>query len=620
MTEVFLKIVNMSISASWIVLAVLLLRILLKKAPKWIMVLLWGVVAVRLICPFSIESVMSLIPSAETISPEIMREANPSIDTGISIINNTINPIINNSFTPAPETGENPLQTWIPVLSVVWIIGIGILLVYTLVSYWRVRRRVCTAVLLRENVYQSESVVSPFVLGVIKPKIYIPFNMGKQDEELVIAHEQAHINRKDHWWKPLGFLILTLHWFNPFMWLGYVLLCRDIELACDEKVIKELNTEQKADYMQTLLTCSVNRRMIAVCPLAFGEVGIKDRVSSVLNYKKPALWIIVVAIIASAAVAVCFLTNPRTSIDDDLSAFLDMQIAEHHYSGADTDDNFVAVHHKVLGVDKSLKETTVYMWVLYQEYSYENGKIKPESGIHTPAVITAKRTASHGYYELAEYWEPRDGTYYPEDIKEKFPFYLHNKALDSQRYVDEQLAFCENAAKKHFSSITAEQKSDFTEQGNSWQDDFIAIMDKENYLCSDIVADLRGADVKKTEEDDGSTVFVISRSDKNGKDIHNIQYTVKDDLLVFYHYKNYSYKSDDSEKIGKNEAEKMVNSFAGEFIPDGEKLKFDNKENQQVQSLYDKGKVETWYAKDGNREYHIVIDLEKGCAVYYYVA
>lgn len=163
-------------------------------------------------------------------------------------------------------------------------------------------------------------------------------------------------------------------------------------------------------------------------------------------------------------------------------------------------------------------------------------------------------------------------------------------------------------------------ESDFTEQGNSWQDDFIAIMDKENYLCSDIVADLRGADVKKTEEDDGSTVFVISRADKNGKDIHNIQYAVKDDLLVSYHYKNYSFKSGDSEKIGKNEAEKMVNSFAEEFIPGGEKLKFENNEDQQVQSLYDKGKVETWYAKDGNREYHIVIDLEKGYVVYYYMS
>ena len=274
--------------------------------------------------------------------------------------------------------------------------------------------------------------------------------------EHVIAHEQAHIHRKDHWWKPFGFLVLTLHWFNPLMWLGYVLLCRDIELACDEKVIKELNTEQKADYSQALLTCSVNRRMIAASPIAFGEVGVKNRVKSVLNYKKPAFWIVITAIVASIVVAVCFLTNPRTTIDndddDDLSVFLDMQIVEHHYSEEDTDDNFVAVHHKVLGVDKSLKETTVYMWVLYTEYSYENGEIKLESGAHIPTVITAKHTGSHGHYELVEYWEPRAGSYFVEDIKEKFPLHLHSEALDSQRYIDEQLEFCDNAAKDYFSS------------------------------------------------------------------------------------------------------------------------------------------------------------------------
>ena len=199
------------------------------------------------------------------------------------------------------------------ILAIVWIVGIVLLLAYTIISYSRVKNKIGTAVLLRDNIYQSENVISPFVLGIIKPKIYLPFNMNEQDMEHVIAHEQAHINRKDHWWKPLGFLILTLHWFNPLMWLGYVLLCRDIELACDEKVIKELNTEQKADYSQALLNCSVNRRMIAACPLAFGEVGVKDRVKSILNYKKPAFGIIVVAIIASIAVAVCFLTNPTSN-------------------------------------------------------------------------------------------------------------------------------------------------------------------------------------------------------------------------------------------------------------------------------------------------------------------
>ena len=269
MADIFLKIVNMSISASWIALAVLILRLLLKKAPKWITVLLWGIVAIRLICPFNFESVMSLIPSTETISTDIMMDRTPTIDSGIPIVNKTINPIISSSFAPDPVASANPLQILIPILSIAWVSGIMIMLIYTVISYLRVKRKIGTAVLLRDNIYQSESVVSPFVLGIIKPKIYLPFNMNEQDMEHVIAHEEAHIRRKDHLWKPLGFLILTIHWFNPLMWLGYVLLCRDIELACDEKVIKELNTEQKADYSQALLSCSVNRRMIAACPLAF---------------------------------------------------------------------------------------------------------------------------------------------------------------------------------------------------------------------------------------------------------------------------------------------------------------------------------------------------------------
>lgn len=317
MTEIFLKIVNMSISASYIVLAVLILRLLLKKAPKWIAVVLWGIVAVRLVCPFSIESALSLIPSSEVVSPAIMTDSTPKINTGISAINQAVNPVIGGSFTPDSTTSANPLRLWIPTFAIIWIIGMVALIVYTVISYAKVRRKIGTAVLLRDNIYQSENVNSPFVLGIIKPRIYLPFNMNGKDAEHVVAHETAHIRRKDHLWKPLGFLLLTLHWFNPLMWLGYVLLCRDIELACDEKVIKELDRDARADYSEALLNCSVNRRTIAACPLAFGEVGVKGRVKSVLSYKKPAFWIIVAAVVACVAVAVCFLTNPKDNSYDE---------------------------------------------------------------------------------------------------------------------------------------------------------------------------------------------------------------------------------------------------------------------------------------------------------------
>lgn len=328
MSGLFLKIVNMSISASWILLAVLLLRLLLKKAPKWITVLLWGIVAIRLICPFTIESVMSLIPSAETISPQVLIE-NPEINTGFHILNNTINPIIQDSTVMvSPEKSINTLQLFVLIFSKIWVVGIAGMLLYTIISYIRVKRKIGTAILLRGNIFQSENVISPFVLGIIKTKIYLPFNMNEQDMEHVIAHERAHINRKDHWWKPLGFLILTLHWFNPLMWLGYVLLCRDIELACDEKVVKELNTEERADYSQALLTCSVNRRTIAACPLAFGEVGVKGRVKSVLHYKKPAFWIILVSVLVCLIAAVCFLTDPASARLQDIEDLSLNAIAE----------------------------------------------------------------------------------------------------------------------------------------------------------------------------------------------------------------------------------------------------------------------------------------------------
>ena len=310
MSELFLKIVNMSISASWVVVAVLALRFCLKKAPKWVNVLLWGIVAARMVFPFSIESVLSLIPSAETISPTIMMEQSPSVQTGVPALNHVINPVISGSFTPAPGASANPLQIWIPVLAGIWLFGIVALFLYSAVSYCRLRRKVCEAVILRDNIYQSENVCSPFVLGIIRPKIYLPYHMDSREVGHVIAHEQTHIRRKDHWWKPLGFLLLTIHWFNPLMWLSYVLLCRDIELACDEKVIGKMGNAQRADYTQALVACSVDRRLIAACPLAFGEIGVKERVKSVMNYKKPAFWIVLASVIICAVIAVCFLTNP----------------------------------------------------------------------------------------------------------------------------------------------------------------------------------------------------------------------------------------------------------------------------------------------------------------------
>ena len=319
MSEVFLKIVNMSISASYFVAAVLLLRLILKKAPKWVNVLLWGLVAVRLVCPFSIESALSLIPSAETIPEQVITQMRVDIQTNIPQMDDPVpdEPETDNRDDTADQTvpdvtaPEKQSISVVTVLAAVWVVGVGGMLGYTAVSYFLLRRRVATAIRMKDNIYRSENVDSPFVLGFLGPKIYLPFDLRGTDLSHVIAHENAHIRRKDHWWKPFGFVLLAIHWFNPIMWVGYILLCRDIELACDEKVIKEMDSKTKADYTEALVACSVNRRVIAACPLAFGEVGVKERVKTVMNYKKPAFWIVIAAIALCVVVAVCFLTNPK---------------------------------------------------------------------------------------------------------------------------------------------------------------------------------------------------------------------------------------------------------------------------------------------------------------------
>ncbi len=426
MTDIFLMIANMSISAGWIILGLLLLRIPLRKAPKWIWVALWGIVAVRLVCPFSIESVLSLIPSAETISPEIMVEASPTINTGIPVINEAVNPIIIGTFSPAPMASANPLQIFIPIASGIWLLGVGIMLLYTAITYICLRRKVCTAVRLRDSVYQCETVVSPFVLGIIKPTIYLSFSMDAQDMEYVIAHENAHIRRKDHLWKPFGFLLLALHWFNPLMWLGYVLLCRDIELACDEKVIKELSGQQKADYSQALLKCSVNRRSIAACPLAFGEVGVENRVKSVLKYKKPAFWIVLVAILVSIAAAVCFLTDPVTDKKEDWYSKIQKERI-HTYSLVE-DEKAGQTVKKLVVTEKASGREIQTIYFDENEWSIEEPLYIDITFDGNADIVVPHQQASSGIFYLGYIWDGEAGQYVHAPTLEELP----NIALDTE--------------------------------------------------------------------------------------------------------------------------------------------------------------------------------------------
>ena len=316
MAAVFLKLLNLSISASWLVLAVLVLRLVSKRSPKWMNVLLWGIVALRLVLPFSIESALSLIPSTETVSPAVVQFAPaPTITSGVSVIDNAVNPSLSEHFSAVPTASVNPLYVWTEIAGWVWLIGLGAMLLYALVSYLRLRRRVSVSLPVQDHIYLCDAISSPFILGVVKPHIYLPSGLDEVQRQNVLAHERAHLARRDHWWKPLGFALLAVYWFNPVLWLAYTLLCRDIELACDERVIRTMDESAVKTYSTVLLACSIPRKAVITCPLAFGEVAVKERVRNALRYKKPAFWVVAASVAVCVVVAVCFLTNPPTDTD-----------------------------------------------------------------------------------------------------------------------------------------------------------------------------------------------------------------------------------------------------------------------------------------------------------------
>ena len=316
MAAVFLKLLNLSISASWLVLAVLVLRLISKRSPKWMNVLLWGIVALRLMLPFSIESALSLIPSAETVSPAVVQfDPAPTITSGVSVIDNAVNPSLSEHFAAVPTASVNPLYVWAYLAGWVWLIGLGAMLLYALVSYLRLRRRVSVSLPIQDHIYLCDAISSPFILGVVKPRIYLPSGLDEVQRQNVLSHERAHLARRDHWWKPLGFALLAVYWFNPVLWLAYALLCRDIELACDERVIRTMDESAVKTYSTVLLACSMPRKAVITCPLAFGEVGVKERVKNALRYKKPAFWVVAASVAVCVVVAVCFLTNPPTDTD-----------------------------------------------------------------------------------------------------------------------------------------------------------------------------------------------------------------------------------------------------------------------------------------------------------------
>lgn len=330
MGTVFLRVLNMSISASFLLAAVICLRFFVKKKlPKSIFCIFWAFAAVRLICPVMVESPLSLIPDRQFITERGVPESGqrgpirdrvqgvPPISADSGETETSVKDAELRGESLAASAGGNASgkeragEPFLWYLGVIWLCGAAVMLCYVVISYLRLRRLVAVSAAAGEHIWLNDEIRTPFVLGLVRPRIYLPSDLDQAQVEYVLAHERMHLKRHDHWWKPLGFAILTVHWFNPLCWLSYILFCRDIELACDEGVVKDGDEEYKKSYAEALLACSVRQRTVNACPLAFGEDGVKERIGNVMNYKKPAFWVLLTAAAACMIIAVCFMTDPQ---------------------------------------------------------------------------------------------------------------------------------------------------------------------------------------------------------------------------------------------------------------------------------------------------------------------
>lgn len=445
MTDLFIKALNMSLNAGWLVIAVIILRFILTKTPKWIHCLMWCIVGLRLVIPFSIQSILSLIPSTEVIPQGIELTSTPAVNSGLSIVDNAVNPIIYDSFAPDLLTSANPLQIYLFIGSIIWLAGIAVMLLYCAVSYISLRIKVRASVLYRDNIYYCDNIDTPFILGIIKPKIYLPSALDEQSLDYVIKHENAHLKRGDHITKLTGYLLLCVYWFDPLVWVAYILLCRDIEKACDQKAVQNMDTAALKAYASALLCCSIKRTNIAACPLAFGEVGVKGRIKAVLNYKKPAFWIIIVAIVLCTATAVCFLTDPVSKEPSYNKAVGNVTVIENALS-----DNGVSIrlveavldgdnpYFDVEWINNSSQEKTFGME--FNIYRIKNDKMiscaVDELYFHSIAVILNPKSTHIERYHLNAFDLSNEGTYrfIIDDFPSRelwFDFEIKNTALST---------------------------------------------------------------------------------------------------------------------------------------------------------------------------------------------
>lgn len=453
MTELFLSFVNRSITAGWLILPVLCLRWCLRNfRSKDLICILWGLVGLRLALPFSLPTPFSLIPSAQTIPTDIMYTASPAIDTGLSTLNQAVNPMLSASFSPDPAASANPLQIWLALAALIWVIGIALFALYALISLLRLRHRLAEAVPVGENVWVCDHIASPFLLGLTHPRIYLPSSLDAQTAASVIAHEHAHLMRRDPIWKAVGFVLLALYWFHPLIWVAYVLFCRDMELACDARATRDFSPAERKTYAEALLACSLPHAGRSFCPLAFGEIGVKSRIRALLQGKKPSHLLVVVTISIIAILAVCFLTDPaqpKSTVPQPSDEVISDAILT-HYNAHSTEDLLCTENHAPLAtvyqeISDGSVVVTKYLMVLYLELARDDDWFHEQSGSHIPTALTF-HVQPDGSCTLTEYWEPGDGSLYAPDIRAKFPEDIADRALDTQRYIDEQMKACYDQA------------------------------------------------------------------------------------------------------------------------------------------------------------------------------
>lgn len=458
MTELFLSFVNRSITAGWMILPVLCLRWCLRNfRSKDLICILWGLVGLRLALPFSLPTPFSLVPSAQTIPTDIMYASSPAIDTGLSTLNQAVNPMLSTSFSPDPATSANPLQILLALAALIWVIGIALFALYALISLLRLRHRLTEAVPVGENVWVCDHIASPFLLGLMHPRIYLPSSLDPQTAASVIAHEHAHLMRRDPIWKAVGFVLLALYWFHPLVWVAYILFCRDMELACDARATRDFSPAERKTYAEALLACSLPHAVRSFCPLAFGEIGVKSRIRALLQGKKPSRLLVILTACVIVALAVCFLTDPVPSDPSESStsalALTDDVISDAiltHYNANSTEDLLCTESHIPLlttyrqNDDGSLK-VTAYLMVLYLELARDGDWFREQSGSHIPTALTF-HVQPDGSCTLTEYWEPGDGSLYAPEVRSRFPEDIAERALDTQRYIDEQMKACYDQA------------------------------------------------------------------------------------------------------------------------------------------------------------------------------